>query len=146
MNAHECIEFAVKNPVCSLATVEGDKPRVRMVLLWKADPTGFYFVLLSGKSVSDQLKASPKAEVCFFNHPSDLGAARQLRVNGRMELVKTPELQAQAVKDRAFLSQIAGKPIEHLFEVFRLGDCDAHFWSMGDILKEPTVEHLRMAC
>jgi pyridoxamine 5'-phosphate oxidase len=145
MKAQECIEFAVQNPVCSLATVEGDRPHVRMVLLWQADPTGFYFVLLSGKSVSDQLKASPRAEVCFFNHPSDMASARQLRVSGRMELVKTPELQARAVKERGFLSQIAGRPIEHLFEVFRLADCDAHFWSMGDILKEHTLEHLKIA-
>jgi pyridoxamine 5'-phosphate oxidase len=134
MNIQDCIEFAQENPVCCLATVEGDQPRARNVLLWQADLTGFYFILLSSKKVSAQLKANPKAELCFYNYHADMLMARQLRISGTMELVNDPALQAQAAKDRAFLSHFAGKPMEHLLEVFRLTSCDAHFWTLSDIL------------
>jgi pyridoxamine 5'-phosphate oxidase len=143
MNTQDYIGFALKNPVCSLATAENDQPHVRTVLLWFADTSGLYFILMSPKQVSAQLKANPKAEVCFFNHAGDLGQARQMRVKGTMELMRAPELHARATKDRAFLSKLAGKPVDDLLEVFRLTDCDAHFWSMSDILKEPSLEHAR---
>lgn len=143
MNIDECIEFARENPVCHLATVEGDQPRVRTVLLWFAEKSGFYFILLSPKSVSGQLKRNPKAEVCFYNHPNDLSGARQLRVSGRMELVADAALQARAVKERSFLSELAGRPVDPLLEIFRLTDCDAHFWCMPDVLKEPALPHVR---
>lgn len=143
MNIQDCIKFAQENPVCCLATVEGDQPRVRNVLLWQADLTGFYFILMSPKKMSGQLKTNPKAELCFFNHPSDMLRARQLRVAGVMELVNQPELQARAVHDRAFLEQFTGKPVDHLLEVFRLTSCDAHFWTMPDVLHEATLEHVK---
>lgn len=144
MNIQDCIKFAQENPVCSLATIEGDQPRVRNVLLWQANATGFYFILLSPKKVSQQLKANPKAELCFFNHPADLLKARQLRITGKMELVNDPALQTRAIHDRAFLSHFAGRPVDDLLEVFRLTDCDAHFWTMPDVLAEPKLEHAKL--
>jgi len=142
MKIDDCIAFARANPVCHLATVDGDQPRVRTVLLWFADYSGFYFILLSPKSVSAQLKTNPKAEVCFLNHPDDIAGARQLRVSGRMELVNDRALQERATKDRAFLAELAGRPVDSLVEVFRLSHCDAHFWCMSDVLKEPALAHV----
>jgi len=141
MNIQDCLKFAQENPVCFLATTQADQPRVRTVLLWFADTTGFYFILLSPKQVSAQLKANPKAEICFFNRSQELSGTRQLRVTGVMELVHDPALQARAVKDRGFLSKVVGRPVESLIEVFRLTSCDAHFWTMADVLKEPALEH-----
>ncbi|MFT3783952.1 MAG: pyridoxamine 5'-phosphate oxidase family protein [Nibricoccus sp.] len=141
MNIQDCIKFAQDNPVCCLASVEGDQPRVRNVLLWQADDTGFYFILLSPKKVSAQLKANPKAELCFYNYPTEIMQARQLRITGKMKLVKDPALQARAAKDRAFLSKIAGRSVENLLEIFKLENCDAQFWTMPDILKEAELPH-----
>jgi uncharacterized pyridoxamine 5'-phosphate oxidase family protein len=144
MTIQDCIKFAQENPVCCLATVEGDQPRARNVLLWQADLTGFYFILLSPKKVNAQLKVNAKAELCFYNHPTDMLMARQLRVSGTMELVKDAALQAQAEKDRAFLSHFAGKPVGPLLEIYRLTSCDAHFWTMPDMLHEPQLEHVKL--
>jgi len=55
MNIQEYIQFANQNPVCFLATMDGNQPRVRTVLLVKADETGFYFDLLSSKKMVKQL-------------------------------------------------------------------------------------------
>jgi len=144
MNIQDCIKFAQENPVCCLATVEGDQPRVRNVLLWQADLTSFYFILLSPKMVSAQVKANPKAELCFYNHPVDQLLARQLRISGTMELVKDEALQAQAEHDRAFLTHFTGKPVAPLLEIFKLTSCDAHFWTMPDTLHEPQLEHVKL--
>ena len=43
MNLQECINFATMNPLCSLATADGDQPQVRIVMLMFADESGFYF-------------------------------------------------------------------------------------------------------
>lgn len=144
MNIQECIDFARANPVCHLATIDGDQPRVRTVLLWFADTSGFYFILLSPKHVCAQLKANPKVEVCFTYHPDSLAAARQLRVAGLMELVTDPALHQRAIRERSFLSELAGRPVDPYVEVFRLVHGDAHFWGMPDVLKEEKLEHVHI--
>lgn len=37
MELKDCIEFANMNPVSYIATVDGDKPRVKGLILWYAD-------------------------------------------------------------------------------------------------------------
>jgi pyridoxamine 5'-phosphate oxidase len=140
MNVQEYIQFANQNPVCFLATMDGDQPRVRTVLLVKADEAGFYFALLSPKHVVKQLQANPKAEVCFYNNASDLGQARQMRVTGIMELDKDEALLKKVASDRAFLDQLAGYPVAPLIVIFRLCQSQAVFWTMPDILKEDQLE------
>ena len=71
MDLQGCLTFATENPVCYLATVDGDQPRVRAVLMWFAHDHGFYFAILSPKDVSQQLHKNPKAEICFYNNPPD---------------------------------------------------------------------------
>ena len=142
MTTKECVTFARENPVCFLATSDAGQPHVRTVLLWSADDTGFYFILLSPKKVCRQLKANPKAEVCFYNHASDLSAARQLRVAGRMELITDAGTHARAVKERSFLEGMIGQPLAPITEVYRLSACDAHFWTLPDGLKEDRLEHV----
>lgn len=143
MKLQDCIDFANANPVCWIATVDGDQPRVRGVLMMSADESGFYYALLSPKQVSRQLKANPKMEVCFYNNPPSLGEARQMRVTGLAELVQDPALIKKVAQDRAFLAQIAGQPIEPLLEIWRISHGDAHFWTMMDVLKEPQLEHVQ---
>jgi uncharacterized pyridoxamine 5'-phosphate oxidase family protein len=58
--------------VCSLATVDGDQPRVRTFLLWRANEDGFYFETFNPKDVYKQLKSNPKVEMCFYNNEPDL--------------------------------------------------------------------------
>jgi pyridoxamine 5'-phosphate oxidase len=144
MNMQDCIQFASQNPVCFLATVEGDQPRVRTVLMVKADETGFYFALLTPKHVVKQIQANPKAEVVFYNNASDLGAAKQMRVTGIMELDPDEELLKRVATERAFLDQLAGYPVAPLMVNFRLCMGEAFFWTMPDILKEDQLERVKI--
>jgi nitroimidazol reductase NimA-like FMN-containing flavoprotein (pyridoxamine 5'-phosphate oxidase superfamily) len=44
MDYKDCIKFANENPVCYVATADGDQPRVWGLLMWFADETGFFFI------------------------------------------------------------------------------------------------------
>jgi len=142
MNIQEYIQFANQNPVCFLATMDGNQPRVRTVLLVKADETGFYFDLLSSKKMVKQLLINPKAEACFYNNASDLMQAKQMRATGIMEQVKDDALIQQVAADRSFLDQLAGQPTGPLTMIFRLCQGEVHFWTMPDILKEDQLERV----
>jgi pyridoxamine 5'-phosphate oxidase len=144
MNLQEYIQFANQNPVCFLASMDGDQPRVRTVLLVKADETGFYFDLLSPKAVVKQLLDNPKAEVCFYNNAADLMQAKQMRVTGMMELANDDALTQKVASDRSFLDQLAGQPTAPLTMVFRLCQAEAYFWMMPDILKEGQLERVHI--
>jgi len=144
MNVQDCIDFATQHPVCFLSTMDGDQPRVRTVLLVKADETGFYFDLLSPKRMVKQIQANPKAEVCFYNYPTDLMQAKQMRVTGKMELVEDQELMKKVGSDRSFLDQLAGQPTAPLTMIFRLCQGEARFWTFPDILKEEKLERVKI--
>lgn len=143
MNLQDCIKFANENPVCYLATTDGDQPRVRALLMWFADKNGFYFAILSPKEVYKQLQNNPKVEVCFYNNAADLQDAKSMRVIGEIEFPDDEALKKKVSEERAFLEQITGRPIEPIMKVFRIYTGEAHFWTMADVLKEPELERIK---
>jgi uncharacterized pyridoxamine 5'-phosphate oxidase family protein len=134
----ECINFATEHPVCSLATVDGDQPRVRTFLLWRANEDGFYFETFNPKDVYEQLKNNPKVEICFFNNESDLEKAKTMRLTGEVEFLDDPDLKKQLLEDRPFLQDA-----EPVLELFRVHSGEAFFWTMADVLKEKEIERVR---
>jgi uncharacterized pyridoxamine 5'-phosphate oxidase family protein len=143
MNLQDCIKFATENPVCFVATTDGDQPRVRVIALWFANENGFYWGILSPKQVYRQLKTNPKVEVCFYDNPSDLMQAKQMRVTGKVEFVDDQELQKKVAEEGAFLEQLTGKPLGHLWKIFRIHSGEACFWTMADTLRESELERIR---
>jgi len=138
MTTQECINFATEHPVCSLATVDGDQPRVRTFLLWRANENGFYFETFNPKDVYEQLKKNPKVEICFFNNESDLEKAKSMRLTGEVEFLDDPDLKKQLLEDRPFLQDA-----EPVLELFRVHSGEAFFWTMADVLKEKEIERVR---
>lgn len=120
MDLKECISFANENPICSLATTEGDQPRVRTLVMDYADETGFYFATLSPKNLSKQLHNNPKVEVCFYNHAPDIMEARMMRICGTVEFIDEPEARERAIKHREGLSDIVGEPLDPYVEIFKI--------------------------
>jgi pyridoxamine 5'-phosphate oxidase len=117
--------------------------RVRAIMLMFANENGFYFETLSPKEMSKQMKRNAKVEICFYNNPAELQHAKTMRVTGEVEFVEDAEIKRQAFEKVKFLEDIAGRPLEHLFEVFRIKSGEAHFWTMKDVLKEPQIERVR---
>jgi len=60
MTKHEILQFMNENPVFYLATAEGDQPRVRGMLLFRADENGIIFHTASNKDVAMQMKKIPR--------------------------------------------------------------------------------------
>jgi len=119
MTLQDCHEFAQKNPMCFLATQDGDQPRVRAFLFWFADQSGFYFQTLASKDVCLQIRANPKVEVCFSNN-GDLATIRMLRVTGAAEFCDNPELRAKLLLDMPFLATVGDVKKDPIFQVFRV--------------------------
>ncbi len=143
MNIQDCIEFATGNPVCYLATADGDQPRVRTWLLWYADESGFYFVPMSTKEVTKQLKQNPKAELCFYNNAADAANWKQLRVTGEVEFLEDEETLEKAYQNRSFVDDMVGYSVRSLVRPFRIATGEAHFWTAADNLKESEIERLK---
>lgn len=95
MELDEYIKFANDNPTSYFATVEGDQPRVRALLMWYADKSGLYYSVPSMKDVHKQLKANPKVEVCFYNPKSN----RMMRVTGQAKFLNDYDLKKKLIED-----------------------------------------------
>ena len=135
MNEKEIYALMNANPVFHLATVEGDQPRVRGMLLFRADENGLIFHTASTKDVYTQIMNNPKVEMCFS------GNGTQVRVTGVLENVTDDELKEEIFNhpSRKFLQAWKEKGIDNLLQIFRMRDCEAITWTMETnfVKKEP---------
>ena len=99
MTKEEILEFVTQNPVFSLATVDGNQPRVRTIMLYKADENGIIFCTGRDKAVHRQLQANPAAELCFYNADKGL----QVRIEGTAGVLDDLELKKKIVEAFTFL-------------------------------------------
>ncbi len=143
MDVQDCVKFASENPLCYLASIDGDQARVRTVMLWKADESGYYFVLMSQKPMTKQLREKPKTEVCFFNHCSNPQDWVQLRVTGKMEFLEDEKTLAEAYQARSFLDAIAGYSMQPYVAPCRIATGEAHFWYLKDVGNEDKIQKMK---
>ncbi|MBN2481283.1 MAG: pyridoxamine 5'-phosphate oxidase family protein [Bacteroidales bacterium] len=137
MDQRDCIKFANDNPVCYLATAEGDQPRVRALGFWFADETGFYFQTGSIKDMYRQIKINPKTEVCFCRYENEIGT--MLRIAGKAEFVDDKALKERILKERPFLKEFGLTSDSPGLIIFRIPHGEAHFWSMETNLKPKEI-------
>jgi len=137
MTIQDCIKFTNENPVCYLATVDGDQPRVRALGFWFADETGFYFQTAAMKEFYHQLKKNPKTEACFYKHEGMIG--NMLRIAGKVEFLDDIKLKEKAIEDRPFLKGFGLTPQSAGLIIFRIAHGQAHFWTMENNLKPKAI-------
>ena len=144
MNLQDCTKFANDNPMCSVATTEGDQPRVRIFAMWYADETGFYFHSGAGKAVCEQLRKNPKMEVCFYAPEPPPGVGTMLRVAGKAEFLNDRALKTRLLEERPFLKDMGiGSPDHPGLAVFRIGKGEAWLWTMANNNREAEAERVR---
>ena len=126
LTKNEMFKLMNENPVFHLATAEGDQPRVRGMLLFRADDSGIIFHTSSAKDVFAQMKQNPKAELCFQ------GGNAQIRVSGTLEQVEDSTLREEifAHPSRAFLQAWKERGIDGYLQIFRMKNGTATVWSM----------------
>jgi len=67
MNKEQIFDFINGNPTFFLATADGDEPRVRAMMLYKADERGVVFHTGPLKEVYQQICKNPNVQLCFYN-------------------------------------------------------------------------------
>ena len=137
MDFKDCIKFANENKVSYIATIEEDQPRVRGLMMWFADETGFYYHTGATKSFYSQLKKNPKVEACFY-HPAEDGGT-MMRVAGPIEFVDNKELKGKLVEERQFLKAWGFTAESEGLIIFRIPKGEAYFWTMKTNFDPKTV-------
>ena len=99
MTKEEILKMLNAHPVMYVATNDNGQPRVRGILMYKADDSGIVFHTGTTKDFYRQLVADPRAEVCFAC------GKYQVRVEGKFELVEDMALKEEIVShpSRKFL-------------------------------------------
>ncbi len=128
----ELIKFTNENPICHLATIDNNAPRVRAMGFWFADETGFYFQTGRMKELYLQLKRNPITEVCFYKPDKVIG--KMLRISGEVEFLNDIKLKEKVLTDRPFLKNFGFTADNPNLIIFRISHGKAHFWTMENNL------------
>ena len=128
MNKDEILDFLNANPVFHLATVEGHKPHVRGMLLYRADENGIIFHTGKMKDVHRQLTEDPNVELSFNN--GNFENLIQVRISGAAELVEDLDLKKEIVQEREFLKPWVEQNGYGPLAVYRIKKGVATVWTM----------------
>lgn len=122
----EIFKMMNENPAFHLATIDENKPRVRGMLLFKADENGIIFHTSNTKDVYKQIKQNPNAELCFQANGT------QIRVNGILEEVFDEKIHEEILNhsSRQFLRDFKTMGIDFVMCVFILKNGTYTEWSM----------------
>lgn len=129
MNKKEIMEFINVNPIFHLATVDGQTPHVRGMLLFRADENGIVFNTGKIKDLYHQLNENPNVEMCFTNGIFE--NLIQVRVSGKVEPVEDLELKKEIVKKREFLKPWVDKVGYDQLAVYVMKKGKATVWTMS---------------
>jgi uncharacterized pyridoxamine 5'-phosphate oxidase family protein len=129
MTKNEIFEAITKNPVFYLATVEDTQPRVRAMLLYRADEEGILFHTAVKKDVYKQMCINNKVELCFSCNGT------QIRISGELEQLDDNTLKDEIVEHptrgflKAWKENGAFKNFYEDIAVFRLKNGVAFPWT-----------------
>jgi pyridoxamine 5'-phosphate oxidase len=125
MDRAEIFAFLNANHDCHLATVEGNKPHVRAIGIYRADEDGIIIQTTKVKDLYKQLSANPDVELCF----NDAKGSLQIRVSGTLELDEDIELKKKILAKRHFLKPIVDKKGYEVLAIYRLKKGLAAVWT-----------------
>lgn len=130
MDREDIFKLLNANPAFHLATVEKGEPRVRGMLLYRADGDGILFHTGAMKDLHRQLLADPRVELCF----TDWQTYVQVRVRGEARLETDPALKKEIVESpgREFLRPWIEEMGMEILSVFRVAGAKATVWTMAE--------------
>ena len=138
MTFSDCTKFAMENPACSVATVDGDQPRVRIFMMWSANDGGFYLCTGTPKAVCQQVKANPKMELCFYKpNPDPMALGIMMRVAGSAEFVDDVALKTELLNEWPFLSAMGiSGPEDPMLSLMRVPSGEIKYWTSSADMRE----------
>ena len=144
MNKEEILNLIHSNSVGYLATSEGDQPRVRALLMYKADENGIMFHTGTFKDLYEQIVKNPKVELCF----NDFKSGVQVRVSGVLEAVESKEIKDEILNSpsRGFLREwVEDGSMSDFYKelaVFNLKNCKVVTWTMKENFADKKIIEL----
>ena len=134
MEKKQIYELMGKNPVFYLATVDSNEPRVRGMLLYKADESGIVFHTGPHKELYRQIQKNPNVQMCFFDPKENI----QIRVRGVLEKNDDIDLKKEISSHptRGFMQAWKANcettdEFFNMFSVFRLKNGIANIWTFA---------------
>jgi len=134
----EIFAFIIKNPYCTLATVEGHQPRVRTIMTLRADDRGILFNTGKAKDLYRQIQANPDVELCYFDPVSRV----QLRISGRLALQEDAETYQLVLEKLPFLKPLVEAKGTGLLAPYLLKTGRATVWTMATNMEPKTFIEL----
>lgn len=138
MDKQQIFDFLNSNLAFYLATVDGNEPRVRAMLLYKADENGIVFHTGPFKEVYRQIVDNPNVQLCFYNPQQNT----QIRVRGKLEMINDIALKKEIASHptRVFMQgwKANAKTEEdfyNMFTVFSLPNGIANVWTFESNFK-----------
>ena len=128
----EVLAFITQNPVCTLATCDGDQPHVRGFLSNIIDGK-LYFTSSTAKAVGRQLHANAKVELCYLSQDF----MKMLRIRAVMKKVDDRQIKQQLIDTRDYLAHFSADDPTFMLLVPVNGE--AWFWTLADNLNEADV-------
>ncbi len=135
MSKEEVLKFVRENPVCFIATIDGDQPRVRGFLSVLFDDGNIYFTTGTMKSVYAQLRRNPNIELCYCSHDF----RTMLRIAGPVEIIDDREKKQQLLNERDYLKSFGGRVDDPRFILLRLSRGKARFWTLAQNMRENEI-------
>ena len=133
MTKEQIFDLLNSNLAFHLATVENGEPRVRGMMLYKADETGVVFHTGDFKDVYKQIITNPNVQMCF----NDVKTGVQVRVRGVLEEEMDRNLKDEISNHptRAFLKKLReNSTVEDFYNsirVFRMKNGIANVWTFA---------------
>lgn len=131
MNREEILNFLNTNPASHFATTDGNQPRVRGLMMYKADSTGIYYHTAKCKPLYRQITENKGVEICFNSQDA------QVRVEGFVEILDDDNLKKEMLSARPYLQSLIDHGGNDALIAFRVTGCKACVWTPGTNL-EPT--------
>jgi len=132
MNREQIVQFLNAHPMCHLATMDGDQPRVRGMMMYRAESAGILFHTGVFKSLYGQITRNRRVEICFNDERT------QVRVEGIARILDDISLKREIVAARPFMKPLIEERGYGVLVVFRVVDWKFTVWTMDTNL-EPTV-------
>jgi uncharacterized pyridoxamine 5'-phosphate oxidase family protein len=121
----EILAFINQNPLCFVATDDNGQPRVRGIMMFRADTGGIIISTAKNKDFYSQLKANPRTELCFYHDKM------QIRITGMaMDIDDNLALKQEIVTARPFLQPMIEYKGYEFMGLLCITKCVATAWDM----------------
>ena len=128
---NEILKFLTDAKVFYIATVDGDKPRVRPFAFSMEHDGKIYFCTSNQKDVYKQLVANP-----YFEASTMSENGQWIRLQGKAVFDPSIDAKAKAFEVMPSFSKLYKTPENPIFEVFYIEEAKATIYSFSD---EPRV-------